>query len=71
MDSDLPGDSCGIGCCFNKLSPNMLLYGKVLEYACEQGFQLFDFGRSSPDSGTYRFMSSGGPSPSAPIGTTG
>lgn len=40
---------------FNKLAPNMLLYGSVLEYACQQGFQVFDFGRSSPDSGTYRF----------------
>lgn len=48
---------------FNKLSPNMLLYGKVLEYACEQGFQLFDFGRSSPDSGTYRFKEQWGAQP--------
>ena len=56
---------------FNKLSPNMLLYGKVLEYACEQGFQLFDFSRSSPDSGTYRFKEQWGLSPISSIGTTG
>ena len=48
---------------FNKLSPNMLLYGKVLEYACQQGFHVFDFGRSSPDSGTYRFKAQWGAQP--------
>jgi len=39
----------------NALSVNMLLYWNVLEYACEQGFKTFDFGRCTPDSGTYRF----------------
>jgi CelD/BcsL family acetyltransferase involved in cellulose biosynthesis len=39
----------------SRLSPNMLLYSSILEYACQQGFQVFDFGRSTPDSGTYRF----------------
>lgn len=48
---------------FNKLAPNMLLYGTVLEYACQQGFQIFDFGRSSPDSGTYRFKEQWGARP--------
>lgn len=48
---------------FNKLAPNMLLYGTVLEYACQQGFQVFDFGRSSPDSGTYRFKEQWGAQP--------
>jgi FemAB-related protein (PEP-CTERM system-associated) len=40
---------------FNALSPNMLLYWKMLEYACDHGFALFDFGRSTPFGGTYRF----------------
>jgi serine/alanine adding enzyme len=40
---------------YNRLSPNMLLYSSALQYACQQGFQFFDFGRSTPDSGTYRF----------------
>jgi serine/alanine adding enzyme len=40
---------------FNALSPNMLLYGSLLEWAIEQGYTEFDFGRSSRDSGTYRF----------------
>jgi len=48
---------------FNKLAPNMLLYGTVLEFACQQGFHVFDFGRSSPDSGTYRFKAQWGAQP--------
>lgn len=48
---------------FNKLSPNMLLYGTALEYACQQGFRVFDFGRSSPDSGTYKFKAQWGALP--------
>jgi len=37
------------------LSPNMLLYWSMIEYACDNGYSLFDFGRSSPDEGTYKF----------------
>ena len=37
------------------LCPNMLLYWETLRTACMQGFQRFDFGRSSRNSGTYRF----------------
>ena len=48
---------------FNKLAPNMLLYGTALEYACQQGFQIFDFGRSTPESGTYRFKAQWGAQP--------
>ena len=33
----------------------MLLYWEVLRYAIQQGYQHFDFGRSTVDSGTYRF----------------
>lgn len=40
---------------FNYLSPNMLLYWTMLEYACDQGYSYFDFGRSTPDEGTYKF----------------
>ena len=38
----------------NKLSANMLLYWEVLRFAVGR-YQYFDFGRSSKDSGTYRF----------------
>jgi len=40
---------------YSKLSPNMLLYWAMLEYACNSGFKYFDFGRSSPEEGTYKF----------------
>lgn len=45
------------------LSPNMLLYLRMLEYACDHGYQVFDFGRSSPGEGTYRFKEQWGAMP--------
>lgn len=40
---------------YSPLAPNMLLYWSMLEYACQQGYQFFDFGRSTPGEGTYKF----------------
>lgn len=40
---------------FNRFSPNMLLYWTFLEHAADSGFGSFDFGRSTPDEGTYAF----------------
>jgi FemAB-related protein (PEP-CTERM system-associated) len=40
---------------FNRLSPNMMLYWNFLKYAVDHGFRKFDFGRSSPNEGTYKF----------------
>jgi FemAB-related protein (PEP-CTERM system-associated) len=37
------------------LCPNNLLYWEAIRSACTQGLQRFDFGRSSPHSGTYNF----------------
>jgi len=37
------------------LCPNNLLYWEMIRWGCENGYRRFDFGRSSPDSGTYRF----------------
>ena len=37
------------------LCPNVLMYWETLAAACREGFARFDFGRSSRDSGTYRF----------------
>jgi FemAB-related protein (PEP-CTERM system-associated) len=51
---------------YNALSPNMLLYWGVLKYACEMGYKRFDFGRSTPDSGTYHFKKQWGAQP-APL----
>jgi len=46
---------------------NMLLYWKLLERAIERGQSQFDFGRSTPGGGTYRFKKQWGakPEPSA------
>jgi serine/alanine adding enzyme len=35
--------------------PNMLLYWRMLEHAVASGVHVFDFGRSSPGSGTHQF----------------
>ena len=40
---------------YNRFSPNMLLYWESFKVAIEHGCRQFDMGRSSPDSGTYRF----------------
>jgi FemAB-related protein (PEP-CTERM system-associated) len=48
---------------FNSLNPNMLLYWSFLAYAAENGFKRFDFGRSTPTEGTYRFKEQWGAQP--------
>jgi len=51
---------------YSSLSPNMLLYLRMLEYACDQGYRTFDFGRSTPGEGTFRFKEQWGAKP-APL----
>jgi FemAB-related protein (PEP-CTERM system-associated) len=48
---------------YSMLSPNMLLYWSMLEYACNQGYRSFDFGRSTPDETTYKFKEQWGCKP--------
>ncbi len=48
---------------YKHFCPNMLLYWKMLEYACQHGYKYFDFGRSSVDSGTYEFKRQWGAQP--------
>lgn len=48
---------------FNKISVNMLLYWEVLKRSIERESRTFDFGRSSLDSGTYRFKKQWGAEP--------
>jgi FemAB-related protein (PEP-CTERM system-associated) len=48
---------------FNHTAANMLLYWQLLERSIERGQDLFDFGRSSKDSGTYRFKQQWGATP--------
>ncbi|MGW8227249.1 MAG: FemAB family XrtA/PEP-CTERM system-associated protein, partial [Gammaproteobacteria bacterium] len=47
----------------NHLSINMLLYWEVLKFAVVNNYTYFDFGRSSKDSGTYRFKRQWGAQP--------
>lgn len=48
---------------FSRLSPNMLLYWTMLQHACDQGYRCFNFGRSTPDEGTFRFKKQWGAEP--------
>jgi serine/alanine adding enzyme len=48
---------------FNRHSPNMLLYWTVLSTGCEKGYRSFDFGRSTPGEGTFRFKEQWGAKP--------
>jgi FemAB-related protein (PEP-CTERM system-associated) len=47
----------------NDRSPNMLLYWAMLRTAIGDGCRRFDFGRSSPGAGTYRFKEQWGAQP--------
>jgi len=40
---------------YASMKPNMFLYWKILCFAGERGYKLFDFGRSTIGSGTHRF----------------
>jgi FemAB-related protein (PEP-CTERM system-associated) len=48
---------------YNTLAPNMLLYWEAIKGACEDGAKVFDFGRSTRDSGPYRFKEQWGAQP--------
>lgn len=48
---------------YKNLSPNMLLYWNFLKYAADNGYTTFDFGRSTPDEGTYHFKLQWGAKP--------
>jgi serine/alanine adding enzyme len=47
----------------NAIGVNMLLYWTILEYACESGHRVFDFGRCTVDSGPHRFKKQWGAVP--------
>jgi FemAB-related protein (PEP-CTERM system-associated) len=48
---------------YNSSCANMLLYWNLLERSLERGQQVFDFGRSSKESNTYRFKKQWGAAP--------
>lgn len=39
----------------SRIAPNMALYGAFIKRACERGFEAFNFGRCTVDSGTHKF----------------
>lgn len=47
----------------NRLCVNHVMYAHILEGACHDGFSSFRFGRSTPDSGTYKFKKQWGAIP--------
>ena len=51
---------------YNRFSPNMLIYWNFLKHSADNGYSLFDFGRSTPDEGTYKFKMQWGAKP-APL----
>lgn len=48
---------------FNPIGINMLMYWEILKFSISKGCTQFDFGRSSKDSGTYRFKQQWGAKP--------
>jgi FemAB-related protein (PEP-CTERM system-associated) len=47
----------------NPLSANVLLYWHMLKFSVERGFAVFDFGRSTPNAGTFHFKRQWGAQP--------
>jgi len=47
----------------NALNPNMLLYWHFLKFSTNAGYPVFDFGRSTPREGTFRFKKQWGALP--------
>lgn len=48
---------------YKHMKPNMLLYATLLSFAADNGFKVFDFGRSTPGEGTYKFKQQWGAQP--------
>jgi len=50
---------------YNNLCPNHLLYWSIIEFAVSGGCDVLDFGRSTPNEGTYNFKAQWGALPVA------
>jgi len=48
---------------YNRYCPNNFMYWEAIQYACHQGFEFFDMGRSTIDSGTFQFKKQWGAIP--------
>jgi FemAB-related protein (PEP-CTERM system-associated) len=49
---------------YRALCPNNLLYWSIIEHAVTEGYRTLDFGRSTPNEGTYEFKRQWGAVPS-------
>jgi FemAB-related protein (PEP-CTERM system-associated) len=50
---------------YNPMCPNVLLYWDMLQFSIERRFARFDFGRSTPNEGTFHFKQQWGAEPHA------
>jgi FemAB-related protein (PEP-CTERM system-associated) len=50
---------------FRALCPNYILYWTIIKNAIQDGVRIFDFGRSTPDDGTYHFKEQWGAQPTS------
>ena len=50
---------------YNHLCPNVLMYWHMLESSTAEGCAVFDFGRSTPNEGTFKFKQQWGAEPVA------
>jgi len=48
---------------YRVLAPNTLMYWRMIEHAIATGHKTFDFGRSTPNEGTYNFKAQWGAEP--------
>ena len=48
---------------YKALSPNNMLYWEAIKFALNNGFKKFDFGRSTPNEGTFNFKKQWGALP--------
>ena len=50
---------------YNSQNPNVLLYWSLLSFTADNGYRYFDFGRSTPGEGTFKFKQQWGAKPRA------
>lgn len=48
---------------YNKYCPNNLMYWEAIQYGCNNGFEFFDMGRSTINTGTFNFKKQWGAEP--------
>ncbi len=48
---------------FRSMCPNHMLYWSIMQWSIEQGYEVLDFGRSTPDEGTFQFKRQWGAEP--------